>query len=343
MPRLAPVDLAYRLAALPPIVGSVRRARGRQLLVVCYHGLAEDDAPLAHWLLVRRSAFAAQVAFLARHYDCLPVDEALDRLWSGRLTRPTAAVTFDDGYESNATIGQPILARHGVPATIYLATGLIGTDARLWTTSIELAVWRTPVRTVDLSWLDLGPLALDDDRSGGSPVRRAAARRIVARLKTLPSADRHVAQARVLAALDADGAGGAADDGGAFRLMDWDRVRRVAASGIVSFGGHTVNHEIVGRLDDDALAREIGESVATVAREVPDAVSRTFAYPNGQPADFDARAEAALARAGCVAAMTTVSGLNPPDTPRMRLRRVNVGDRTTLDRFAVQTTGLVAT
>lgn len=343
MPRSTPVDLAYRLAALPPIVGSVRRARGRQLLVVCYHGLAEDDAPLAHWLLVRRSAFDAQIAFLARHYDCLPVDEALDRLWSGRLTRPTAAVTFDDGYESNATIGLPILARHGVPGTIYLATGLIGTDARLWTTTVELAVWRTAVRAVDLSWLGLGTLDLDADASGHSPQRRAAARRVVARLKTLPSAERHVVQARVLAALDAVGAGSAADDGGAFRLMDWETVRRVGASGLVTFGGHTVNHEIVGRLDDDAVAREIGDSVATVAREVPGAVSRTFAYPNGQPADFDARAEAALVRAGCTAAMTTISGLNAPTVPRMQLRRVNVGDRTTLERFAVQTTGLVAT
>ena len=81
--------------------------------------------------------------YLHGHYECLPLDEALSRLRQGQLSRPTACVTFDDGYLSNRTIGQPILERFGIPATVYVATSFIGTGATLWTTRLEYAFAQT--------------------------------------------------------------------------------------------------------------------------------------------------------------------------------------------------------
>ena len=101
----------------------LRRARRRQLLVVCYHGLRADEASARHWLLLPTSAFEEQIAFVARHYDCLPVDEALERLRAGRLTRPTACVTFDDGYTNNLTLGLPVLRVRG-PYFVILTFGV---------------------------------------------------------------------------------------------------------------------------------------------------------------------------------------------------------------------------
>lgn len=314
----------YRLAHLTGLPHVARAAQRRRLLIVCYHGLREDDAPARHWLLLPRAEFEAQIAYLARHYECLPIDAALDRLWSGRLTTPTACVTFDDGYRNNMELGLPVLQRHGVPATIYLATGLIGTGEILWTTATELAFRHSPRPRVSLDALGLGEVALGD-----AAARARAGRAAVEALKLRPSAERRALHADLLARLGAD-----TGDRRPFALLDWDEVRTVAASGLVTFGGHTVHHEIVSRLDDAEVEAEIGGSVSAVRREVPAAgVSATFAYPNGRPQDVDARAEAALARAGCVAAVTTSEGLNTPDVPRMRLRRLVVGGDITFDNF----------
>jgi hypothetical protein len=41
-------------------------------------------------------------------------------------------VTFDDGYADNLLNGKPILTRYGIPATLFLATGTIGSSSEYW-------------------------------------------------------------------------------------------------------------------------------------------------------------------------------------------------------------------
>jgi peptidoglycan/xylan/chitin deacetylase (PgdA/CDA1 family) len=322
----------HHIARVSGLHHVVRRAQRRRLLIVCYHGLREDDDPARHWLLLPRSAFEAQIRHLAAHYDCLPIDTALQRLWAGEIDTPTACVTFDDGYRNNFEIGLPVLRRHQVPATIYLATGLIGTADLLWTTTLELAFRRARADSVDLTTLGFGRVALGDDAA-----RAATGSRVVETLKTRAAGERLDLVGALMEQLDEERR---AADRAPFELMNWREVSDLATSKLVTFGAHTVSHEIVSRLDDDALEREIAGSVDSVARAVPDARSATFAYPNGRSQDVDARAAAVLAHAGCSAAVTTTEGLNDAATPRMGLRRAVVGGNATLNGFVSQATAL---
>ena len=85
-----------------------------------------------------------------------------------------------------------------------------------------------------------------------------------------------------------------------------------------------MHHEIVSRLPDELVSREIGDSVAKVAVECAHP-SRGFAYPNGRTIDFDARAEAAVESAGCEFALSTITGFNAMTSPRFALRRLSIG------------------
>jgi peptidoglycan/xylan/chitin deacetylase (PgdA/CDA1 family) len=48
--------------------------------------------------------------------------EAQTRIAAGVNRRPTACITFDDGYADNMRFAVPLLARHGVPFTYFVAT-----------------------------------------------------------------------------------------------------------------------------------------------------------------------------------------------------------------------------
>ncbi len=71
--------------------------------------------------------FAAQLEWLASHVEVLSLGEALGRLDGepAASTGPAVVVTFDDGTADFADVVVPLLARHRIPATLYLTTAHI--------------------------------------------------------------------------------------------------------------------------------------------------------------------------------------------------------------------------
>jgi peptidoglycan/xylan/chitin deacetylase (PgdA/CDA1 family) len=103
---LSPLAAAAERLAPPP------RAH---LRIVYYHFVFDDE----------RAAFAEQLAFFRDHYRILPLGAAVEALAAGRLTEPTLAITFDDGYRNNRTNAAEVLARAGVPACFYLCAEFV--------------------------------------------------------------------------------------------------------------------------------------------------------------------------------------------------------------------------
>ena len=70
---------------------------------------------------VTRSAFEAQLQYLAQNATVLPLSQAVQRLAEGALPPGTVSLTFDDGYGNNLQLAQPLLKRYGMTATVFLA------------------------------------------------------------------------------------------------------------------------------------------------------------------------------------------------------------------------------
>jgi peptidoglycan/xylan/chitin deacetylase (PgdA/CDA1 family) len=95
--------------------------------VLMYHGFgarARPDDP--HHLFVRTEDFDGQIRLLARRYRPLDLESYLAGLPEGRWPRRSVLVTMDDGYVSTLTVAAPILARHGVPAVLFVPPGRLG-------------------------------------------------------------------------------------------------------------------------------------------------------------------------------------------------------------------------
>jgi peptidoglycan/xylan/chitin deacetylase (PgdA/CDA1 family) len=71
--------------------------------------------------------FEAHLRWLRRHCDVVPLLKISQRVLNGS-GRPTVAITFDDGFADNYLTALPILLRHEIPATFFLATGLVDRD-----------------------------------------------------------------------------------------------------------------------------------------------------------------------------------------------------------------------
>jgi peptidoglycan/xylan/chitin deacetylase (PgdA/CDA1 family) len=302
---------------LKPLARLVSRATGARLLVFIFHRIldrpdellpGEPDARQFDWM----------VRLIAANFDVLPFGAAVRRLQRGELGRPSACVTFDDGYMDNLTVALPILKRHGIPATFFVATGFLEGD-RMWSDDICEAVRKFPGDSVDLSRFDLGRHDL----------RTAADRALTVsvlqqRLKYLPHGERSET-ARALAH-----AAGLEDIS---RLMlDRDGVRALRAAGM-EIGAHTHTHPILKGLGGDEAYAEIVRSRLELEHILSEPVD-VFAYPNGDPQlDIDSSHPEMLRRAGFSAAATTQRGVGRAGTDPYMMPRFTPWDRTPA-RFA---------
>ena len=106
-----------------------RRRGGPAILM--YHRIATPDVD--PWgLSVSPDRFAAHVQALRARRTILSMDAFVARLISRDLPHDAVALTFDDGYSDNLCQAKPILEAAGVPATVFLTTGRIGTGNEFW-------------------------------------------------------------------------------------------------------------------------------------------------------------------------------------------------------------------
>jgi peptidoglycan/xylan/chitin deacetylase (PgdA/CDA1 family) len=293
-------------ARLTPVLAHVAAHAGPPAFpILTYHRVNDDDDPF--FPAVPTAVFERHMAHIARHYCVLTVEGLVERMRRGTVPRDAVAITFDDGYRDNLTHAAPILARHGLPATVFLATSLIGTGEVSWFDRLALAFKRTAARALTAPWGE--PLDL-----ASTPARLAALDRALAVLKAMPDARHADALEQLL-----DGLGGVDARGVKNLMLSWDDVHALAGMGF-AIGAHTVNHPILSRVSPERAQAEIVGS-RTIIEAACGLTPRAFAYPNGRAEDYTAAIVQMVRAAGFTCAVTTRFGVNTPGTSPWELRR----------------------
>jgi peptidoglycan/xylan/chitin deacetylase (PgdA/CDA1 family) len=278
-------------------------ARAR-LAILTYHRVLARPDPLLDE--VDREAFERQVEFLTSEFNVVPLGKALAALDRGTLPARAVSITFDDGYANNEEVALPILVRHRIPATFFIATGFLDGTAMFNDDVIEI-VRSARAGPHDLSGIGLPSCDLTDFAS-----RRRAIEPLLAVLKYKPIAERSGLVDRL-----AQATGGTRSRN---LMMTPSQVRRLHEAGM-EIGGHTVNHPILSRLEEaDARREMLGGKRAL--EEITGAPVQLFAYPNGRPGDdYGPREVRLAAECGFTAAVSTRDGVASRRDDRFQLPR----------------------
>jgi peptidoglycan/xylan/chitin deacetylase (PgdA/CDA1 family) len=113
---------AYYAATLPARrrAATDRAVRGREPVSILFYHRVADTVP-NDWTMPT-AVFAAQIRWLRAGFEIVDLAEAQRRIAAGHNTRPTACITFDDGYAENMDFAVPLLLREQVPFTYFVST-----------------------------------------------------------------------------------------------------------------------------------------------------------------------------------------------------------------------------
>ena len=245
-------------------------------IVLMYHSISDGSAD-AHVDPVNRlplAVFERQMAFLSEHRRVLPLATLVELTSRGESPPAgTVCITFDDGYLDNLTVAAPVLARHRLPATLYLATGYVQRNETQWADVLHSLLQRRTVQRLSVPELGLPSADLASD------AQAAAARKLLHRGLLVAE---HAQRAQCLLEIERQ----LRPEGTMPRLtMNWDEARALLSRHPrFEVGGHTQDHIDLRTHTGEVAQRQIDGCAADLRRELG-VEPQHFSFPYGRWCD----------------------------------------------------------
>lgn len=283
------------------------------LLVLNFHSFVENyDNCLtpepAVYMPIDRTGKLLQ--FCARYFHFTSLDSAVEQLRTGTpFTEPTLVLTTDDGFADNYELLFPELKARGIPATMFITTGLIGTLDKLWLERLHEATIQTSVTVASLKINN----KVTNFELGSIEQKRASYVTLKELLKDCPAEvrEQHLAdfekQLNYTVPLSPV-------------MLSWEQVTEMHQQGI-SFGAHTMTHPILSRLPVNDAKKEILDSKNLIEEKLQTKV-RHFAFPNGAAKDFSEELQTYCKTIGLDSISSAEWGNNKVADDRWNLKRI---------------------
>ncbi|MFN4276637.1 MAG: polysaccharide deacetylase family protein [Ferrovibrio sp.] len=311
-------------------VAAWRKRREPKGLILLYHRVAalESDPQL---LAVTPENFDRHIALLKTLGTPMHLSDMIAAAAAGRLPRRAIAVTFDDGYADNLYYAKPILQRHAVPATVFIATDFIERQREYWWDVIERAILApTPLPDPLILPFPEGPrqwpasgdflpapgwsvLSSDDP----SP-RHSLYRALMTAINPLSRDQRDkVLSALVTAAQIPEEARDS------HRPLTRAEVVTLAEGNVVTIGAHSHHHPRLSGLSAAEQETEIDTGRQRLTAWLGQDID-TFAFPYGNLDAYSGETVSLIKRKGFVLSCSNYPGLVRGDTDRYQLPRLLV-------------------
>jgi peptidoglycan/xylan/chitin deacetylase (PgdA/CDA1 family) len=275
---------------------------------------------------------------LRTRYRPFRLQDLVQSLRRGRIPHGVVVVTFDDGYADNLHAAKPLLERHDVPATIFLTTAYVRQNKEFWWDELE-RIFLQPSTLPDRLFVTVNGQSHQWDlkearhyseeefrqhawwtwRAKDYPTgRHRLFRDLFQLLQPLPEHERGPAITNVAA-----WAGIGSGVRPTHRPLASDEVVRLAESGLIEVGSHTVTHPLLPQLSAASQREELQTSKAFLETLTCKPIT-SFAYPFG--ASRRSETAALVREAGFESACSTIPDAVFRDTDLFQLPRLYVGN-----------------
>jgi peptidoglycan/xylan/chitin deacetylase (PgdA/CDA1 family) len=254
-------------------------------LVIGYHRVVEDFASSAETsipsMLVSRRMLEQHLDWVGRRYRFVDLNELGARLESGAgKDDPIAAVTFDDGYGDFYDHALPVLQKKGIPAAVFVVSGLVGTKRIQAHDRLYLLLARRFHR------------GLKQGAGSTFPIRGIDAMTPYRATRALLEAVSLSALEQTIQALEVESPI-AEDTFKPFQALTWEKLDAIHRAGI-TIGSHTRSHVLMTKETSERVRDELVGSREELERRLGTSVVH-LAYPSGL---FDTNSVHAAAQAG---------------------------------------------
>ncbi len=284
-------------------------------LCLMFHRIGELDdqlAPLHPLDAVTEETFRSVIREVAENWCPLSISDLTERLRSGRtIPKRAVVITFDDGFADNLTVALPILEDFCVPATVYVTTGFI--DRSIDPFQYDLASLVCASTEIEFGW--------------AGQRRRWHLNSAVARTECYTEIYRHLKSSTATVRTAAmsglmNGVRNLPDH--RVRYLTWEQLQELAASPLITIGGHTHSHLVLDAVNRDEMAADIERGRQLLQSRLRVAV-RHFSYPYGH---HDRTVRRTVSNLGFQCAMETDRNRNRQPSDLFQIPRVNVTNET---------------
>jgi peptidoglycan/xylan/chitin deacetylase (PgdA/CDA1 family) len=262
--------------------------------------------------------FGQHLDYLRETCRPMPLMELAWAIKAGKVPNRAVVVTFDDGYASNWTCAYPLLKEAGIPATVFVVAGEVGSRQGFWWDELESVLLLTKdlpeyleisIDQQEYSW----PVAL--------PAELEAAYGDLRRLLGQLQIEKRRCVVRELRAWANLPPSSFVHD----RPMDRAELEQLVGNGLVTLGAHTMTHCRLANLSTTEQWVEILDSKQRLEATIGQPVL-AFAYPYGQATDFGDDTVRAVKAAGFEVACTGIPGLLKGRDDLFQLHRCEIGN-----------------
>jgi len=303
-----------------------------------YHCISDNDYG-DPFLSVTSHNFERQIRHLKKRYKIISLSALVEYVRSGRpVSEDYIAITFDDGYRDNYINAYPVLKKYGVPATIFLTTGYIGTHKLFWWDRVAGIVRAIAGRNLRLDLPeDAYPKEISDIIIKVSSERTSDTGKAINELCSLLKGISEDKKYLILDDLEKQTSHLSRDDKDRPYPLAWEEIRQMSECG-VEFGAHTITHPILSMINEERARYEISRSKTEIEERIGKEVLH-FSYPNGKDEDFSDKIKEFVKEGGYVSACTTIDGINKASGEVFSLKRIAV-DNSPIFVFASKVSGL---
>jgi len=290
------------------------------LTVLSYHRVAWPDPAEdtdRDVIDVSPHAFNEHLDVLASSCHVVTLDDVFAYSRGRRLPSNAVLLTFDDGYRDNHDVVLPLLQKHNLTATFFIATDFIENRRLFWWDYVALLINSSCKSTLTITYpypmrLSLHPLK----QHRGRAVRRVL--RIIKDHRGL-HLDRFIEHLSNITGVELSQSEHRrrAND----LVMSWEHIQALRKAGMY-IQSHTATHRVLQTLDEQCLKRELVASRQALEDVIGERVL-AVSYPTGRPVGHSATLRDAVRDAGYELGFSNCSGVNasqafdPLDTRRI--------------------------